>query len=62
MNKLQQWMTKTANSDDAVARAVKRHRSQISRIRRGESTASLITAKRLEKLTGISWHHFFDLG
>lgn len=60
MTKLQQWMTQRGKLDRDVARAVKRDRSQISRIRRGISAASLSTAQRLERLTGIKWWNFVE--
>lgn len=58
MTKLQHWMSKNHKRDSDVARAVKRSRPQISRIRRGITAASHTTAIRLELLTGIKWHHF----
>lgn len=60
MTRLQQWMTRHGKRDAEVARAVKRSRPQISRIRRGVTDASGITAHRLEALTGIKWWHFMD--
>lgn len=62
MTKLQHWMTKNSKVDADVARAVKRSRPQISRIRRGVTTASHDTARRLETLTGIRWWHFMAKG
>lgn len=58
MTKLQHWMTKHQKLDSDVARAVKRSRPQISRIRRGLCAASHTTAIRLELLTGVKWYHF----
>lgn len=58
MTRLQQWMTKNRKLDAEVARAVKRSRPQISRIRRGITAASVPTAHRLETLTGVKWWHF----
>lgn len=58
MTKLQHWMTKNGKHDAEVARAVKRSRPQISRLRRGKTAASHATAQRLELLTGIRWWHF----
>lgn len=58
MTKLQQWMTKNGKLDGDVARAVKRSRPQISRLRRGKTGASHGTALRLEALTSIKWWHF----
>lgn len=60
MTKLQLWMTKHGKIDAEVARAVKRTRPQISRIRRGITGTTATTAKRLEALTGIKWFHFMD--
>lgn len=60
MTRLQQWMTRNAKVDSEVARAVRRSRPQISRIRRGVTAASRVTAQRLEALTGIRWWHFMD--
>lgn len=60
MTRLQQWMTKHDKKDGEVARAVKRSRPQISRIRRGIGTTSPKTAHRLEALTGIRWWNFVD--
>lgn len=58
MTKLQLWMKRHGKVDAEVARAVKRSRPQISRIRRGVTAASHDTAQRLEALTGIRWWHF----
>lgn len=57
MTKLATWMKKNSVDDSDVARAVKRSRVQINRIRRGYS-ASVPTAMALEKHTGIKWWHF----
>lgn len=62
MTKLQKWMTANERNDADVARAVRRDRSQISRIRRGQTGASYKTALRLEVLTGIKWWHFMERG
>ena len=62
MTKLQRWMTKNRKLDSEVARAVKRSRPQISRIRRGLTAASHGTAMRLQALTGIKWWHFMETG
>lgn len=62
MTKLQKWMTANERSDADVGRVIKLDRSQISRIRRGETGTSHKTALRLELLTGIKWWHFMDRG
>lgn len=62
MTKLQKWMTANDRNDAAVGRAIKLDRSQVSRIRRGETGTSQKTALRLETLTGIKWWHFMDRG
>lgn len=60
MTKLQLWMTKHGKVDSEVARAVKRSRPQISRIRRGITATTVTTAKRLEALTGIRFWNFIE--
>jgi transcriptional regulator with XRE-family HTH domain len=60
MRKLQQWMDRHKKKDEDVARAIRISRPQVSRIRRGITTASAITAHRLEALTGIKWFHFIE--
>lgn len=62
MTKLQRWMNRNKKLDQDVARAVKKSRSQISRIRRGKTSARHDTARRLETLTGIRWWHFMQRG
>jgi plasmid maintenance system antidote protein VapI len=58
MTQLQRWMTKHSKGDAEVAATIKRSRSQISRLRRGITGASVNTALKLQGLTGIAWHHF----
>lgn len=54
MTALQRWMTENEKDDAAVAAAVGSiSRSQVSRLRRGESRPSLKTAEALEALTGL---------
>lgn len=60
MTILQRWMTKNGKRDDDVARAIKRDRSQISRIRRGVTGCSRGTAMKLQLLTSIRWHKFME--
>jgi hypothetical protein len=55
---LQAWMVENNKTDSDVARHVRLHRVQISRIRRGLSFASIKTAMRLQQLTRINWQHF----
>jgi transcriptional regulator with XRE-family HTH domain len=60
MSKLQKWMDRKGLGDEDVAAVVDVSRAQVSRIRRGCNGASIPTAKRLGKLTGIPWTHFLE--
>lgn len=60
MMSLQAWMDRHDKCDHDVAVAIGLSRPQVSRIRRGLTTASVATAKRLEALTGIKWFQFMD--
>lgn len=58
VSKLQLWMTKRGVSDGHLEGLIEISRVQISRIRRLKSGASPRTAKRLQAVTKIAWHHF----
>ena len=58
MGKLAEWMTKHGWNDRRVGEAVALSRVQISRLRRGRCKASVASAVRLQKLTGLPWHAF----
>jgi transcriptional regulator with XRE-family HTH domain len=60
MRKLQQWMDRNHKRDGDVAKAIRVSRPQVNRIRRGITTASPPTARKLEKLTGIKWFYFVE--
>lgn len=62
MTNLQIWMMKEGVRDGDVARKIKLSRSQISRIRRGETGATHDTALKLAKLTGLDWWQFVQPG
>lgn len=58
VSKLQLWMTRRGVNDAHLEGLVEVSRVQISRIRRLKSGASPRTAKRLQAVTKIAWHHF----
>jgi transcriptional regulator with XRE-family HTH domain len=60
MMELQTWMDRHGKRDHQVAAAISISRPQVSRIRRGLTTASPDTAHKLEALTGIKWFHFLE--
>lgn len=62
MNELQEWMQSKHLKDKDLAKLTQGaiSRSQISRIRRGQSSASPVKAMALEAVTGIPWHAFVN--
>lgn len=65
MQKLQAWMDKKGWCDNDVAEALRGSRKisrvQVSRIRRGITGTSVLTAKALAALTGIRWSAFVEV-
>lgn len=60
--KLANWLKRTQTSDADLARAIKRHRSTVSRIKRGLQIADPETARRIIAYTErkVGWRDLME--